>query len=61
MDFGEFPKNVLNELDNYFWVILGVGLGVVCYQTGLPDVITGAATAICWNKARSANGESTPK
>ena len=56
----DFPKNFLSQLDNFAWIIIGVGIAVLCDWLKVPEAIWGAATGICLNKARSSNGVTKP-
>ena len=51
-----FPKNILSQVDNFAWIILGVAIAIVCDWLKVPEALWGAAAGICLNKARSQNG-----
>lgn len=55
-----FPKNILSQVDNFAWIILGVIIAIVCDWLKVPEALWGAAAGICLNKARGQNGDARP-
>ena len=57
----QWPENILEQVDNFAWIIIGVAIAILCNWLKVPEAIWGAATGICLNKARSSNGTDKPK
>ena len=57
----QWPENILEQVDNFAWILIGVAIAVLCDWLKVPEAIWGAATGICLNKARSSNGTDKPK
>ena len=51
------PENIMSQVDNYIWILLGIAIAIVCHKLSIPEAIWGAATGICLNKARTGNGK----